>query len=111
TLPHHPSSLTLRRPPPSPRCPYTTLFRPRDACDALDGVADGVVSNPRACAAGFDAASLRCPGGTEAGNACLSDAQLGFEARGARSEEHTSELQSHLKLVSRPLLGTKKRRP
>ena len=44
------------------------------ACDALDGVADGVVSNPQAC--GFDPTTLRCPGGADTGNACLSDAQL-----------------------------------
>jgi len=44
------------------------------ACDALDGVADGVVSNPQACH--FDPATLRCPGGGEGGDSCLSDAQL-----------------------------------
>jgi Tannase and feruloyl esterase len=44
------------------------------ACDAQDGVADGVVSRPQACS--FDAHVLRCPGGSDAGNSCLSDAQL-----------------------------------
>jgi feruloyl esterase len=44
------------------------------ACDALDGIADGVVSNPQACS--FDPATLRCPGGGDAGDACLSDPQL-----------------------------------
>lgn len=34
-----------------------------DACDALDGLADGVVSNYLACPANFDPESLRCPGG------------------------------------------------
>lgn len=43
-------------------------------CDALDGVVDGIVSNPQACR--FDASALRCPGGVDAGSACLSDAQL-----------------------------------
>ena len=46
----------------------------RDTCDAADGIADGVVSNPSAC--NFDPAVLRCPGGSDAGDSCLSDAQL-----------------------------------
>jgi len=44
------------------------------ACDALDGVADGLVSNPQVCH--FDASTLRCLGGTDTGDSCLSDAQL-----------------------------------
>lgn len=44
------------------------------ACDALDGIADGVVSNAQACR--FDPATLRCPGGADSGDSCLSDAQL-----------------------------------
>lgn len=46
----------------------------RDACDAGDGVVDGVVSNPDACT--FNPATLRCPGGADTGDTCLSDAQL-----------------------------------
>ena len=57
------------------------------ACDTLDGVADGVISNVRACNASFNprtavlnGAPLRCAGGTDAGDSCLSDAQItGFE--------------------------------
>jgi len=49
----------------------------RNACDALDGIVDGVVSNQAACTtAVFNPASLRCPGGVDTGNTCLSDAQL-----------------------------------
>ena len=48
----------------------------RASCDGLDGIVDGVVSNLKACAAAFDPATLRCPGGADAGNSCLSDAQL-----------------------------------
>ena len=44
------------------------------ACDAKDGVADGIVSNPSACS--FDAKVLRCTGGADTGDSCLSDAQL-----------------------------------
>jgi hypothetical protein len=48
------------------------------ACDSLDGVADGIVSNVEACKAKAPAtlASLRCAGGADTGNTCLSDAQL-----------------------------------
>ncbi len=46
----------------------------RDACDAKDGIVDGVVSNPQACT--FNAAALRCAGGADTGDSCLSDAQL-----------------------------------
>jgi len=44
------------------------------ACDADDGAADGIVSNPTACA--FNVASLRCPTGGDEGDSCLSDAQI-----------------------------------
>jgi feruloyl esterase len=53
------------------------------ACDKLDGVADGIVSNVAACNARFDPATavlngapLRCAGGADLGDACLSDAQI-----------------------------------
>lgn len=49
----------------------------RDACDGLDGIVDGVVSNPSACTAKVsNVAALRCAGGTDTGDMCLSDAQL-----------------------------------
>ncbi len=43
------------------------------ACDALDGLEDGVVNNYLACLAKFDPATLRCPAG---GTGCLNDAQV-----------------------------------
>lgn len=49
----------------------------RDACDALDGLNDGVVSNPAACTPALvNVAALRCAGGADTGDTCLSDAQL-----------------------------------
>jgi len=42
-------------------------------CDAKDGLADGQIDDPRACA--FDPRSLRCPAGTDTAN-CLTDAQI-----------------------------------
>ncbi|MES2262585.1 MAG: tannase/feruloyl esterase family alpha/beta hydrolase [Pseudomonadota bacterium] len=44
------------------------------SCDALDGLADGIIANPEACV--FDPAVLRCPAGADTGDSCLSDAQL-----------------------------------
>lgn len=46
------------------------------ACDGLDGIADGIVSHFEGCAAAFDAKALRCPDGSDTGDACLSDAQI-----------------------------------
>lgn len=46
------------------------------ACDALDGLADGLVSNQTACNASFDPNVVRCAGGVDTGDTCLSDAQI-----------------------------------
>ncbi|MFE3280279.1 tannase/feruloyl esterase family alpha/beta hydrolase [Nocardia sp. NPDC059239] len=46
----------------------------RDSCDGLDGVHDGLISNPGACH--YDPHPLRCPGGADTGDTCLSDAQI-----------------------------------
>lgn len=55
------------------------------ACDSLDGAADGLISNVKACNAAFTIdtvkASLRCAGGLDTGDTCLSDAQLGAVAK------------------------------
>ncbi len=45
------------------------------ACDALDGLEDGVANNYLACAAKFDPAAVRC-GGADAGARCLSAGQV-----------------------------------
>jgi feruloyl esterase len=48
------------------------------ACDSLDGLEDGIISNVDACKAKADAtlASIRCTNGVDTGNSCLSDAQI-----------------------------------
>ncbi len=47
------------------------------ACDALDGLSDGVISNVAGCQRTFVLSSLRCAGGADTGDTCLSDAQIG----------------------------------
>src|SRR5690348_18019411 len=76
----------IRRPPRSTLFPYTTLFRSRAA--ARPAPAQTVAATPPAARA---AAAVR-------------------EAASARSEEHTSELQSPVHLVCRHLLEKKKHR-
>ncbi len=54
------------------------------ACDGLDGVKDGIVSNVDACRTAFNPKTaltaggrpLRCTGGLDLGSSCLSDAQI-----------------------------------
>src|SRR4051812_49996254 len=70
----------IRRPPRSPLFPYTTLFRSTSSARGRPSKAPGWTSPSR-------------PGG---------------RAAATRSEEHTSELQSHVNLVCRLLLEKKK---
>src|SRR5260370_6041917 len=78
----------IRRPPRSTLFPYTTLFRSR-------GVRCGAGGGGRA-------GQVRAAGGGAARKSQQAAQQQG------RSEEHTSELQSHLNLVCRLLLEKKK---
>src|SRR2546421_8733945 len=80
----------IRRPPRSTLFPYTTLFRSADGGEAAHSAAGR-----------FFHGSV--PGGvrTKPGRAVGG-------ARGGRSEEHTSELQSRSDLVCRLLLEKKK---
>src|SRR5690606_39555590 len=96
-------SSTLPRPPSSPPFPYTTLFRsPPPIADvtsrsALREPIKGEANVP-ACDRG---------GSLPRGSGLL---QRTMDARsGARSEEHTSELQSRENLVCRLLLEKKNR--
>src|SRR5260370_4200704 len=74
----------IRRPPRSTLFPYTTLFRSSEGNVGIDCLAE-----------------LRC---VAAHASDERSARLGRR----RSEEHTSELQSHLNLVCRLLLEKKK---
>src|SRR5438309_3712174 len=92
----------LRRPPPSPLFPYTTLFRSicRSPFAAALLAADLAGVGVRVESAGFMGPNRRCP-----------PAAVTVAARrGVRSEEHTSELQSQFHLVCRLLLEKKKTR-
>src|SRR5260370_17652205 len=81
----------IRRPPRSTLFPYTTLFRSLPGDRSPGGDLRGRQLHHRRGAADRDHAAER--GGRH----------------GPRSEEHTSELQSHLNLVCRLLLEKKKR--
>src|SRR5260370_30881191 len=101
----------IRRPPRSPLFPYTTLFRslPRGAAGACPDVV-GVRHAARAAGA---AQVLREPQSPLARDLRAGLARAGLVQRlfhavpAGRSEEHTSELQSHLNLVCRLLLEKK----
>src|SRR2546422_6182077 len=91
--------LMIRRPPRSTLFPYTTLFRSVAAIARSAG--HGRCS--RSCAASSE------PVVSGAGAAVATGSGPGSRAStAARSEEHTSELQSRLQLVCRLLLEKKK---
>jgi feruloyl esterase len=81
----HRMSRLMAQPGAYPSSPKRVLVRQAalEACDALDGVKDGIVSNQARCNAIFDPMKasvggkpLRCAGGLDAGDSCLSDAQI-----------------------------------
>src|SRR5947207_12629320 len=85
--------LMIRRPPRSTLFPYTTLFR--SAASGMRGrKVPGRDGSPQTDAAGKVTAVDKAKGAGER----------------ARSEEHTSELQSHSDLVCRLLLEKKKKK-
>src|SRR2546430_10813538 len=88
----------IRRPPRSTLFPYTTLFRSDTA--VINGAVGPVQSH-------FNAGAVRL--GLSVSSALLGSA-LGAVIAGrlARSEEHTSELQSQSNIVCRLLLEKKK---
>jgi feruloyl esterase len=75
----------LAQPGAYPNTPKRLLVRDAalEACDALDGVEDGLIANQLQCNAIFDPATatlngapVRCAGGADTGDTCLSDAQI-----------------------------------
>src|SRR5690242_20750731 len=76
--------LMIRRPPRSTLFPYTTLFRSYERFRSRMSL-------------------VSCSGGM-----WVSGLGISFVGEASRSEEHTSELQSHVNLVCRLLLEKKK---
>src|SRR2546426_7201722 len=93
----------IRRPPRSTLFPYTTLFRSEDGLHAATR-ADRAGQRREACAAGIEAAS------SERSRRPVFSSTGDGEPSAARSEEHTSELQSPCNLVCRLLLEKKKKK-
>jgi hypothetical protein len=60
----------------SPAKVKTLMGAVNAACDALDGLADGVISAYEKCLGVFDVRTLRCANGADTGDTCLSDAQI-----------------------------------
>src|SRR5260221_7758643 len=87
----------IRRPPRSTLFPYTTLFRSRRAraspASASGGISPWSSSSRDCCAASSASSGVRASA----------------PSTPSRSEEHTSELQSHSDLVCRLLLEKKKK--
>src|SRR5260370_13558961 len=98
----------IRRPPISPLLPYTTLFRshfPRAAMPRPVQQPPPPLIEP--CARPYRSGHANIPPAPSLTKERIINAESPDERR-ARSEEHTSELQSHLNIVCRLLLEQKK---
>src|SRR5256885_12667666 len=93
--------LMIRRPPRSTLFPYTTLFR---SFDAISRIEAPICSAPAATVCTLrDTSSAALDTTPDCAEVSSADAEIC-----ARSEEHTSELQSPCNLVCRLLLEKKK---
>src|SRR5260370_23842093 len=96
----------IRRPPRSTLFPYTTLFR------SCRGVFHGDIREDFAIerdSRGFQAVNQLAVGQAVVSGGGADALNPEFAILAFRSEEHTSELQSHLNLVCRLLLEKKKK--
>src|SRR4051812_49440909 len=93
----------IRRPPRSTLFPYTTLFRSHSAV-LLASVGQALLMPSQDSARSQTPAAAR-----HCAVLLVSAGQLLLTPSHARSEEHTSELQSHVNLVCRLLLEKKKK--
>src|SRR5690242_21273212 len=91
----------IRRPPRSTLFPYTTLFRSDAVGTGLEGAGDQ--DDPGVFTPGARAHGAQLPH-------LARTSAAGTAAAQTRSEEHTSELQSHVNLVCRLLLEKKKKK-
>src|SRR5690242_20901997 len=92
-------SLQVRPPPRSTLFPYTTLFRSSASADDATDSAAYWLTTRASSAGGSNITRTSVPAAATA------------RSRSVRSEEHTSELQSHVNLVCRLLLEKKKQTP
>src|SRR5690242_21500581 len=93
----------IRRPPRSTLFPYTTLFRSEIM---LPDYAVRNLIRQRKLEQMYSVIQT----GTARGMQTLEQSLAELVQRGTRSEEHTSELQSHVNLVCRLLLEKKKKK-
>src|SRR5260370_25371609 len=93
----------IRRPPRSTLFPYTTLFRSSECAEASATAASRTIHCVNRVQWGGLSKRMRPTACSTPLHADRSGAKV------ARSEEHTSELQSHLNLVCRLLLEKKKK--
>src|SRR5436190_3572882 len=101
----------IPRPPRSTLFPYTTLFRSRCAWRSTVSTTSALTTASSARNSSSPARLLprQPPTPTRSRNAMSAELELqADEAVVSRSEEHTSELQSHSDLVCRLLLEKKK---
>lgn len=81
----HRANIALAQPGAYPGTPERLVIyqAAMEACDGLDGVEDGIISDQKQCNAVLDPSTatlngvpVRCAGGADTGDDCLSDAQI-----------------------------------